>query len=499
MVSALESGFILALLGTCLISLILVSVARREAKAVRDQANEDAREQRVHLKDRAHDLDVRLEAVHAAERDLAAERRGVRKQRQQLQAREIALVGKEEGIAAARAAAEAQIEERLLRAASTTLERARQELHERLLAEATRRAADEVTQIESRARHEAETRAQQLLVTAMQRAVPATVTSATTSAVVLPTDDMRGRIIGKEGRNITMFQALTGVDLIIDDASRTVLLSSFDVERREVATLALERLVADGRINPHRIEEAYEAALEGSSGRALAAGHQAARDADVVGLPEAVVLALGRLRLRSSHGQNVLVHSVEVARVAGILAAEVGADAPLARRAGLLHDLGKGLEGEGTHAEAGAALLVRHGEDRLVVNAVAAHHDEVLPESVEAVLVQVADACSAARPGARPQEAAHFAQRMEQIEEIVEGLDGVSRALVMASGREVRVVVDPEVVGDHSLDQLAQRVARRISEQVEIPGALRVTVVRELRSVAMVGDLPASEGTTTSD
>lgn len=490
MASALESGFILALLVSCLIALLLVSVARREARAVREQANEDAREQRTHLKERTHELDVRLEAVHAAERELAAERRGVRKQRQQLQVREAALLTKEQELAAERAEAAADVERRLHQLASVTPERARAELNERLLAEASRRAAAEVAEIEARARHDGERRAQGILASAMQRGVAAATSTTTTSTVVLPVDEMRGRIIGKEGRNINAFEALTGVNLLLDDASRTVVLSCFDPERREIATLALESLVDDGRINPQRIEEAVEQARAGADLRAVEAGRRAALDADVTGLPDAVVGVLGRLRLRSSHGQNVLAHSVEVARIAGILAVETGADPERARRGGLLHDLGKGLGGEGTHAQAGAELLARHDEDPAVVNAVAAHHDEVPAQSVEAVLVQVADACSAARPGARPTEAAHFAQRMEQIESVVRDVPGVAEAIVMASGREVRVIVDPDVVDDRSLDSLGRDVAARITDRVEVPGSLRVTVVRERRSVATVGDEP---------
>jgi ribonuclease Y len=305
----------------------------------------------------------------------------------------------------------------------------------------------------------------------------------------LPSEELKGRIIGKEGRNVRAFEALTGVNVLIDEAPEAVVLSSFDAERREVAAAALEALVTDGRINPARIEGAYAEAGAAAEERTEAAGHDAAERAGVEGLSPEVVEVLGRLRLRTSSGQNVLEHSVECALVAAAMAAEVGADVAVARRAALLHDLGKAMttEHERSHAAAAAHLLRGVNESPAVVNAVAAHHDEVPPETVEAVLVQVADAVSASRAGARRESVEQFTERMERLEHLVGTHDGVRRVLAMAAGREVRVVVEPTQVSDDDLPALAEAIARQIEQQAEVPGEVRVTVVRELRASATAG------------
>jgi ribonuclease Y len=300
---------------------------------------------------------------------------------------------------------------------------------------------------------------------------------------------MKGRIIGKEGRNIRLFEALTGVNVLVDETPGTVVLSCFDADRREVAQVALEALMADGRINPQRIETAYAEALTGADDRADEAGHAAAERAGVRGLDPELVRVLGRLRLRTSFGQNVLEHLVESALIAAQVAAEIGADVDVARRAALLHDLGKALTGEvpGTHAQVGAALAARHGESETVVNGIAAHHDEVPAETVEAVLVQVADAMSAARPGARREDTDQHVERLEQLEELVAGHAGVRRALAMAAGREMRVVVEPSAVPDTELGRLAVEIARHIEQDLSYPGEIKVTVVREVRASATAG------------
>ena len=300
--------------------------------------------------------------------------------------------------------------------------------------------------------------------------------------------DLKGRIIGKEGRNIRTFEAVTGVNVVIDDTPDVVTLASHDVERREVAQVALEALVQDGRIHPQRIEAAYAEALAGADARAEAAGHEAAETAGVDDLHPELVRTLGRLRLRTSYGQNVLAHLVESAHVAALVAAEIGAEVEVARRAALLHDIGKAHpEAAGTHAAVGAELAARWGEDGVVVNAIAAHHDEVAPETVEAVLVQVADAASAARPGARREDAEGYAERIEAVERLVAGIPGVRRVLAMAAGREVRVVVEPQVVPDTELGSFATRVARAIESERAYPGEVTVTVIRELRASATAG------------
>jgi ribonuclease Y len=300
---------------------------------------------------------------------------------------------------------------------------------------------------------------------------------------------MKGRIIGKEGRNIRLFEALTGVNVLVDDTPGSVVLSCFDVERREVAQVALDALMADGRINPQRIEAAYAEAVAGADDRADEAGHAAAERAGVRGLDPALVRVLGRLRVRTSFGQDVLDHVVESALLAAQVAAELGADVEVARRGALLHDLGKALTGEvpGTHAAVGAALAARHGESPAVVNAIAAHHDEVPAETVEAVLVQVADAMSAARPGARREDVEQHVERLEKLEELVAGHAGVRRALAMAAGREMRVVVEPSQVADTEVNRLAVEIARHIEQDLSYPGEITVTVVREVRASATAG------------
>ena len=300
---------------------------------------------------------------------------------------------------------------------------------------------------------------------------------------------MKGRIIGKEGRNIRSFEALTGVNVLVDDQPDAVVLSCFDTERREVAQVALEALMADGRIHPQRIEQAYAEALDGADERTDSAGHDAAERAGVSRLHPTLVRTLGRLRLRTSYGQNVLEHLVESAHLAAALAAEIGADVDVARRGAFLHDLGKALTAElpGTHATLGADLARRHGESAAVVNAIAAHHDEVPPETVEAVLVQVADAISASRPGARREELGQYVERIDKLEQLVGAHPGVRRALAMSAGREVRVIVEPSEVDDFALPQLAVAIARHIEADLAYPGEITVTVVREMRASATAG------------
>ncbi|HWS58836.1 MAG TPA: HDIG domain-containing protein, partial [Actinotalea sp.] len=322
-----------------------------------------------------------------------------------------------------------------------------------------------------------------------QRVAAATSSQAVVTVVPLPAEDMKGRIIGKEGRNIRTFEAITGVNVIIDDTPEAITLSCFDAERREVAAVAMEALIADGRIHPQRIEIAYAEALAGAQDRAVAAGHEAAERAGVVGLHPDLVSTLGRLRLRTSYGQNVLAHLVECASIAAAMAAELGADVELARRGAFLHDVGKALTAElgGTHAHVGSELVRRCGEPEAVVNAVAAHHDEVPKLTLEAVLVQAADACSAARPGARREELDQYIERMDTLESLVAAHAGVRRALAMSAGREVRVVVEPEVVDDAALPGLAEAIARHIEKDLSFPGEIAVTVVRELRATATAG------------
>lgn len=474
---------ILVLLLACLVALLLVLLARREAAATREQALQDVATIKQEARTTLADAQRREERVAERELELAAERREVRTLHEAAERRA------EQAEADRRAAAEeleharAEAGRILERVAGLSAEEACAE-QVRLAAEAAEREAEAlVRRAEARARRTAEARARAVVADAVQRVAGPSSTQSLVTVVPLPAEEMKGRIIGKEGRNIRTFEALTGVNVIIDDTPDSVTLSSFDAERREVAAVALEQLVADGRIHPQRIEIAYAKALEGARDRAVAAGHEAAERAGVGDLHPELVETLGRLRLRTSYGQNVLAHLVESAQIAGVMAAELGADEAVARRAAFLHDVGKAVAAEvgGTHALVGADLARRLGESEVVVNAIAAHHDEVPKESVEAVIVQAADACSAARPGARRDELDAYVERLGTLESLVAAHEGVRRAVAMAAGREVRVVVEPDQVSDDALPGLARTIAEHIEKDLSYPGEITVTVIRELR------------------
>ena len=338
--------------------------------------------------------------------------------------------------------------------------------------------------IERKARDEAEDKARAVILTAMQRIAADQTSEHTVSVVQLPSDEMKGRIIGREGRNIRALELATGVDLIIDDTPETVVLSSFDPIRREVARLALTKLIGDGRIHPGRIEEVVEKARKELDVTIRQAGEQAAYDAGVPGLPSEIVTLLGRLKYRTSYGQNVLSHSVETSRIAGILAAELGADVQVAKMGGLLHDMGKAIdhEVEGPHAQIGANIAQREGLSPKVVNAIAAHHEEVEYACPEAPIVQIADAISASRPGARGESSENYVKRLEDLQAIAESFTGVERCFAVQAGREVRIVVRPEEMDDLASMKLARDVVKKIEQTLTYPGQIKVTVIRETRA-----------------
>jgi ribonucrease Y len=339
--------------------------------------------------------------------------------------------------------------------------------------------------IERQAREEADDRAREVITVAMQRVAADHTAEHTVSAVHLPNEEMKGRIIGREGRNIRALEQATGVDLIIDDTPETVILSAFDPVRREVARIALTKLMADGRIHPGRIEEVVAKARSEVDLAIRQAGEQAAYDAGVPGLPPEVLKLLGRLRYRTSYGQNVLLHAVETSRLAAVIAAELGADVVAAKTGGLLHDIGKALdhEQEGPHAALGAQFVARHGLSPKVVNAVAAHHQEVEYACPEAPIVQVADAISASRPGARGESAEMYLKRLEDLQAIAGGFAGVERTFAVQAGREVRILVRPDEIDDVAATRLARDVVRKIEESLTYPGQIKVTVIRETRAV----------------
>ena len=376
---------------------------------------------------------------------------------------------------------------RLERLAGQTSDQAKQALIQLLRHEAREEATTSIRRIEENAKATAKKQADQIISTAIQRAASNHVAEHTVSVVELPSDDMKGRVIGREGRNIRAFEMVTGVNLIVDDTPEAVLISTFDPLRREVARLALEQLVGDGRIHPSRIEEVVERIRAEIEEQIRHDGAEAAADLGIHELHTELIRLIGTLKFRTSYGQNVLKHSVEVATIAGILASELGVDAIVARRAGLLHDVGKAVdhEIEGTHLTIGIDLLRRYGESDAVIHGMEAHHFDVEPKTVEAVLVQAADALSAARPGARRDMLETYVKRLQKLEEIADAFNGVSKAYAIQAGRELRIIVESDQVSDNEAIWLSKDIAKRIEKEVQYPGEIKVTVIRETRAVGL--------------
>ena len=378
-----------------------------------------------------------------------------------------------------------EVETQLHTVAQLSREQATAMILERLEGELEREKAVRIRAALDRADAEAKRKGQTIVAQAIQRSASEVSAAISVSVVPIPNDNMKGRIIGREGRNIRAFEALTGVDLIIDDTPEAVLLSSFNPIRREVAQLALTELVADGRIHPARIEEVVQKAQQEMQGYIREKGDEAALEANVVGLKPGMVQLLGRMHFRTSYGQNILKHSVQVAHMSGIIAAELGLDETLARRAGLLHDIGKSIdrEIEGTHTEIGANLGRRFGEPSEVIDAIANHHDLDVAETLFPVIVNAADAISAARPGARRETLESYLKRLEGLENIATSFPGVEKSYAIQAGREIRILVEPDKVDDASAVLLARDIANRIEQDMEYPGQVQVTVVRESRAV----------------
>jgi ribonuclease Y len=457
----------------------LRSAARRSGEREVALLNATVKEQSAEAERRAARIDER-ERLHGEEVERLVEReRRLATMDADLAGRESALTRRE----AAVTASEEKHTRELERIAGLTAEAARSELVENIEAQAKREAAIMVRDIETDAKTTADSRARRIVVDAIQRIASEQTAESVVSVLHLPSDEMKGRIIGREGRNIRAFESVTGVNLIIDDTPEAVLLSCFDPVRREVGRLTLEKLVLDGRIHPHRIEEVYDSAKNEVEVLCDRAAEEALVDVGITDLHPELTKLLGRLRYRTSYGQNVLKHLVETAHIAGIMAAELGLDIPSMKRAAFLHDIGKALthEVEGSHALIGADLARKYGESEDVVHAIEAHHNEVQPQTIEAVLTQAADACSGGRPGARRESLEAYVKRLERIEEIAAGKTGVEKVFAMQAGREIRVMVRPDDIDDIGAAVLARDVAKQIEEELTYPGQIRVTVVRESR------------------
>ncbi len=440
---------------------------REEAETEDKKRRAEVRAQEQRLQQRRESLDRRVDSLEARERAIQAKERGAEQKETEVQ--------------------------KLYHAAALELERVagmdRQEARVLLLKSVEQDTRQDmariIRQVETEVQEEAERKAREIITLAIQRFAADQVTETTVSSVPLPNDEMKGRIIGRGGRNIRAIEAATGVDLVVDDTPEAIILSSFDPVRREIARVAITKLIVDGRIHPARIEKVVKKAQQDVDESIREEGERAAYETGVHGLHPELVRLLGRLQYRTSYGQNVLMHSVETAHLAAMMAAEIGADVEFAKEAGLLHDIGKAIDHEidGPHALIGADVARRLGKTARIVNAIAAHHSEEEPQSIEAILVQSSDAISGARPGARRESLENYIKRIKALENIAESFEGVERSYAIQAGREIRIIVKPEAIDDLAAMQLARDIAKRIEEGLEYPGQIRVTVVRETRAV----------------
>jgi ribonuclease Y len=467
----------------------LLEEAQREAEATRREADIEAREQAVkvraeleaELRDRRHDVVKIEERVLAKEEDIDAKLTELGRRDQGIADREIHLKQMQEELKQSRAQQRRELE----RISGLTTGEARRQIIAEAEEQIRHDLAGRVRQLEEEAATEAKRRARNLVADALQRVAASAASETTVTLVELPSDDMKGRIIGREGRNIRSLEHLTGVDFIIDDTPNAVVLSSFDGLRREVARLTLQKLIEDGRIHPSRIEEMYYVSKAELDEHVRQAGEQAVFEANCGEFNEELVKILGRLRYRTSYGQNVLKHTLEVVQLAGIMAAELEASVKTTKRAALLHDLGKAMthEVEGSHAHISTQLARRYGESPAICHAIEAHHYEVQPQTVEAVLLIAADAISASRPGARGESLEHYIKRLEALEELAAGHAGVDKVYALQAGREIRVLVRPQEIDDDAAVLLSHEIAREIEGHLEYPGQIKVTVIRESRAV----------------
>lgn len=452
----------------------IIAEGKEEIHRLRQELDRDTKERRGELQraerrleQKEENLDRKLENISRKEEELKSKNEQVQSKLDRLTDQEQELIAKLEQIA------------------QLTQEEAREQLLAEVEADANHYIGLRLKELEERAKRDADRRAQEIVATAIQRCSVEFTSDVVVSVVNLPSDEMKGRIIGREGRNIRTFETLTGVDLIVDDTPEAVTLSSFDPVRREVARLSLERLVVDGRIHPARIEEIIERAEKDVQAQIIETAEEALLETGIKNMHSELAKIIGQLRYRTSYGQNALAHSLEVAHLAGVMAAELGLDEQKARRAGLLHDIGKAVDHqiEGPHAKIGADLAKRYGESPDIVNAIASHHEDEEPQTIYAVLVAASDAVSASRPGARRESLDAYVKRLEKLEEVAKTFSGVSKAFAIQAGREVRVAVAPTVTDDGEMQKLAYDIARKIEEELRYPGQIKVTLIRETRAV----------------
>ncbi|MBR3895349.1 MAG: ribonuclease Y [Clostridia bacterium] len=499
-VAALAIGILVGFLMRKKIGEAKIGSAEEEAKRILEESSKNAEAKKKEALLEAKEESLRLR--NEAERELKERRSEVSRQERRISQKEETLDKKTEALERkseqldeklkANDAVREQIQEvlaqhlkRLEDISGYTVEQAKDELISRVETEARYEMAQKLDELESQFKEEADAKARNLLSLAIQRCAADHVTESTISVVTLPNEDMKGRIIGREGRNIQKLETLTGVELIIDDTPEAITVSGFDPVRREVARLSLEKLIADGRIHPARIEEMVEKARREVDAVIKQAGERATFDVHVHGIHPELIKLLGRLRYRTSYGQNVLQHSIEVAWLAGMMADELGVDGNLARRAGLLHDIGKAFpqDMEGSHVELGVNAAKKFKENADVIHAIEAHHNDVEPKTLIAILVQAADAVSAARPGARREDMENYIKRLQKLEEIAVSFQGVEKAFAIQAGREIRVMVKPEMVNDAEMKLIAREMAKKIEEEAKYPGQIKLNLIRETRAV----------------
>ncbi len=467
----------------------IVAEAQREAEAKKKEAILESKDQllreRNQLEKETRERRIELQRI---ERRLLSKEENLDKRVETLEKQERALGDRERAAAEAEAAVKREgerIAAELERISGLSRPEAKKLLMQSLENEARHDAQVTINLIEQEARLAADKKARDILITTIQRLATDVASEVTVTTVSLPNDEMKGRIIGREGRNIRTLETLTGVDIIIDDTPEAVVISCFDPIRREIAKTALSRLISDGRIHPARIEEIVQKVTKEITQTIYEEGERVLFEVGIHTMSPEAIRTLGRLHYRTSYGQNVLAHSKEVALLAGMIASEVGANVEIAKRGALLHDIGKGVEadGDGSHIEVGIELARRLGEDPRVLNAIGAHHGDVAPEGVEAVIVQIADAISAARPGARKETLDSYLKRLENLEAIAEDFDGVDKAYAIQAGRELRILVNNEKVTDDAAKELAKSIAKRIESELKYPGRIKVTIIREMRVI----------------